>query len=757
MNGSNRNQGIASVLSMMFLVIFGSLAAAMALVSNSNLQTSAAHQRSNRALAAAETGLQFATRRVGDMAAQISTAKGSIDDEFAQEVWQEIRANLVQAMTGDAHAAATPTVNDETGALVVGPIRTGPNAGDPTFGLTLTQHPIPGENYASAYYQRSPYNVGGAANVFTADGEAVSADNAIGPQWIRIRVVGMDQGFERSIQMDYRIDKKVRFAILSRNRIMIGRNVMIRGTIGSKYTLTNFTNGHPVQIRNNFHGLDAGLDAKLIDLRDYLRDNDIDGDNRIKVADAVESGAVVDAAFVDRNGDGYIDHYDLFIGQFDQNEDGALEAAEFTNGAGGLLDQELWQLINEMKYPAGTEFNWVDQQIKIPGGAWEDASDDMSAIDNSDGYAKIIGAILLQTSKAAWEAGAGGGDYRQFLEGVISNDPSQAALTFEANQSQLADFSSANFDTSSYRSMATGLLADQVASPVANVAGQPTAYVPANQGAIESVPFNSPHPYDYYQRPVYRNMTFTNVTIPRGNNALFDNCKFIGVTFIDTEVNNADPSFNYAGMQEANGSLKYLSISADVNGSPVQDTKAISNNVRFNNCVFEGVVATESPVAFAHVRNKVQFTGATKFDLNAPSLSAAQKALFKKSTILAPQYSIDIGTFTDPTNAGEVLQIDGAVVAGVLDVRGKAYIDGSVITTFDPVPGAGPLAAGGNPAQFNTTIGYFESAAGDGEGELPGVGRGKIIIRYDPSRALPDGITGSLEFRANLQTYHEGL
>ena len=50
-------RGIAAVLSMMFLILFGSLAAAMAIATKGNLTTAATHVRVLRAQGAAETGL----------------------------------------------------------------------------------------------------------------------------------------------------------------------------------------------------------------------------------------------------------------------------------------------------------------------------------------------------------------------------------------------------------------------------------------------------------------------------------------------------------------------------------------------------------------------------------------------------------------------------------------------------------------------------------------------------------------------------
>jgi hypothetical protein len=752
-------RGMASVLAMMFLAIFGSLAAAMMVASQTNLQSADTYQHSSRALAAAETGVEFARYRLATIAATVTTDKGSIDSDLADVLWGQVAASLFLQATTESQFDGSATLDYDADGnaqkLTLPPISMQSGGSLSSFQITLEQHPIDGEDYDGAYYQRSPFNVGSGLNEYTTDGNAVTASNPVAPWYVRMAVVGSDQGIDRTINLDLRIDKKVRYAILSRNRIMIGRNVIVKGPIGSHYTEVDERHGHPVQMRDNFHGLSDTLDTYLNELVSYLAGNDVDGDNRVLLADVRESGNLTNAASLDQNNDGYVDQYDMFVLAFDGDSSGSISADEFSSG-GAMVDEQLWRLINEAKYPAGTEFDWAAERVKLPGGAWTDASGDFAVIDNADDYAKVHGEIMIKADKSSWESGAAEGPYQNYLRGSISPDEYQDPMTFQADATNLASLDPTDFDVSGYKTMATGSFADQTASPTANDSSSPTAYTPPGPGTLESVPYNSPYPYDHYARPVYENMVFTDVNIPRGTNALFVNCKFVGVTFVDTETQNTDPNFNYAGMQNADGSAKYVDVVAEVGGVEVSDTKTLSNNVRFHDCTFEGIVVTEAPETFSHVRNKVQFTGDTRFDIEAPSLNAEQKALFAKSTIMAPQHSIDIGTFTDPTDSGEVTKLEGTIVAGVLDVRGQAEINGSIITTFEPVAGEGVLTEGGSPANFNTTIGYFESAAGDSEAELPSTGYGKIIIRYDPYRPIPDGITGPIEMNADMDTYFEG-
>jgi len=82
-------------------------------------------------------------------------------------------------------------------------------------------------------------------------------------------------------------------------------------------------------------------------------------------------------------------------------------------------------------------------------------------------------------------------------------------------------------------------------------------------------------------------------------------------------------------------------------------------------------------------------------------------------------------------------------------------VRGAVLTTFAPQSNTGPVMGETSP-QFNTTIGYFGSADGDLEAELPAQGLGMVQIQYDPTLALPDGILAPIELLPMRDTYFEG-
>ena len=323
-------------MAMMYLVIFSSLATAMAIVAQSNLATADSHQRINRALSGAETGMRFLIYRINQITPVVTTTDGLIDETNAPDLWEETRDALLASMELEPHNLAEPVVIN--GTLQLGPIALGPN--DPQFTATLTPHPLAGEDYDNGYYQRPP---------FSNLAPPVSAAEPLDTTWVRVRVISSDGAggneITRSIQMDFHIDKKIRFAILSRSRVMIGQNVLIDGPIGSRFTETNLTNGHPIQMVSDFVGLDATLNAALDAFVTDVVNLDQNGDNRLNLADANEIDGIINPEQFDTDGDGYIDGYDFFLDHYDANADGQLTSIELDT-SGNIHTAQLFELID---------------------------------------------------------------------------------------------------------------------------------------------------------------------------------------------------------------------------------------------------------------------------------------------------------------------------------------------------------------------------------------------------------------------------
>lgn len=793
--GGHPRRGVASILAMMFLVIFGSLAAVMAVVAQGNLRTAHSHRMANRAMAAAETGLTFATRRLYETGQRFIVERGTIDSGFGQRLWDG------SWDLGDGEVTILPPIgfNEDVPATSLATALINAHAAD--------QHNI--------YFSIEEEDLYPGLD---ADGKLVTPAVAVGSEqnapyfriiyepladgrYIRVTCIGTDQDLTRTLQADFQIAKRLDAAIISPSRIMIGKNVHIDGPIGTRYGENPLDleeqNGHPIVLRSDFLDLDALLDAEIMALVEAVAQYDVDSDNRLRPSHPTEAEGLTEIFMVDYDGNGYVDDYDLWFDFYDDNEDSliaydpsrALETGygnldiEFHKMDGSPIDEQLTALIDRLKPDRNGD------------GIVDDADTALGYLDGVinflDGYTKLRGTLLFKTSKSAWELAQGNIDVQTVLNGPLTNqNPGDSTMFFEAPDTMLYDLTSSDFSNSQNALKDATLTAQTFVEQVTAQLGHPPEshtwrgnddqpdYLSYDLADWEQMPYGSVGFYDWYKRPIYRNMTFVNVKIPMGCNALFENCTFVGATYIETYIDNRHVNWNFLGIKEKVGTEyvdKYDYAQWDppltIDGNTVYDTRPYSNNLRFDGCTFIGSVVTDPLSTFTHVRNKVQYTGNTRFSLDGSEIADTNltqeekdQALndfnanlpeFEKSSLMAPNFSVDVGNFT---NADERVTLQGTIIAGVLDIRGSAEVIGTLLMTYRPVKGEGVLYYGGSPASFNTTIGYFGPDDGDGEGSdpTPEVGYGNITITYDPDIPLPDGIKAPLTIGYMRGTYVEG-
>jgi hypothetical protein len=933
-------RGVVAVVSMMFLILFGSLAAAMAIASKGNIRTASTHVHVMRALSAAETGMEVATARLSEAAGRFVVSRSTIDATSGAAAWNgNISSfgtvtvlpppsgfsegsqpfNIAQALANQ-HAA------DQNIVTAVG-IST-PVIGNAMAGVSLDDYAANGWLYTPAVSLES-----GSSS--PACFQITYAPLANGTD-VRVIVTGYDYGYtrngeplQRTIMQDFRMIKRVNQAIISPTKIMIGKNVMVSGDLGARFNSVSATNGDPAILRSDFLGLHPVLDQKLNAFFAAVRQHDVDGDNRLRVGHPTERAGIPsgltdyngdgqpDNAFDDVTRDGYVDDFDIFIKHFDANRDGkvALSGA-LTAGTPNstlteefVLDEDLALLIDSSRPDRNKNgvHGFVDTNNN---GRWDTGESFLDSdvttgvnrdqvlgyrdgvIDYKDQYAKIAGRLIFRTTQQAWAAAQGGG-WRDKLAGAIRPGGVRSATLYGASETQLPSLPASGFDTarSTLASLADGQsFAQQVASQLGVSAAQLATYVETepegstqarfirldpdanNDGRpdnwltayFEKMPFNSPNFSDWYYRPVYENMVFKDVVIPAGTNALFKNCTFVGVTYVQTTSGNNHVLWSEYGkmqlaadgkpewsprryvygddagetsypaslpstarppeqlilmalspMDKADLTAAQAAVTQGFNllpnplildGKRVTDTKLHSNNLRFHDCLFVGSIVSDNPGTYTQARNKIQFTGGTRFSTVHPERpddtslnpSAEELVEIRKSSMMLPNYSVDIGSFNSPPTQNVRLQ--GAIVAGVLDARGNTSINGALLLTFTPTPGQAPMidALGnpmGNPAGFNTTLGYFGPADGDNESldpatlptyngtkivgwdtngdgladlppsasppvanavAVPFYGYGRIDLRFDPTMALPDGVPLPLQFSRRSTTYREG-
>lgn len=942
-------RGVVSVLSMMFVILFGSLAVAMAIMSRSNIQTAATHQHVTRAMGAAETGLAVAQQRLIEAAGRFVVERGTVDPDFGRRLWTGNFTSIDGQVTilpprtyidnqgqpkGLAEALAQIHAQDVNIVVINGiaspTIAEAAPGTDPAEYLLDDWVRTPG----IAMMQQSGTRPRDVAFQIEYALLANGTD-------VRVFVTGYDFDYEsrgqpitRRIIQDFSIVKRVNTAVLSPSKIMIGKNVMVEGDLGAVFTDVQQDFGDPLIMKSDFWGLDPGLDAELTKLFDALALYDVDRDNRLRIHHPIEGQNLPDYSNLgypglsaDVTGDGYLDEFDVFIMYFDDDRDGQVvlssaltvgtpaegRTPEFTldddlahlidasrpdrnrNGVFGyinnsgtgsfvpgvdeLLDYEYVvpamlppHLQSYVSYKGTNAVLYRDQVLGYRDGV----------IDKRDQYAKVTGSIVFRVSEGEWSAGQGH-DFMKRVRGPIREEHGESPVHFAAQPQSLPDLSSANFTNSqtALRNAANGSSFEaQVAAnlglsdPSELATWDPSAtgpngtkyqpLLPPNSESLpanwqtayfERMPFNSPSFFDFYYRPVYENMTFRNVQIPPGNNGLFINCTFVGVTYVRVHTANSHPNWaiygrltmdhisgrprpfptrnEYVGthppnvlaglpgpiligtppldkgdipQDEVSNYSNYNSLPEPlvINGNRVIDTKLFSNNIRFHDSLFVGSIVSDSTVNYTNSRNKLQFTGATRFSQQHPdephnsALNPDPSALgeIAKSSMMLPNYSVDIGHFNSPPE--QDVRLKGAIVAGVLDIRGNAEIDGALLLSFKPTLGQPPLVDNsgnpiGNPALFNATIGYFGPEDGDEESldpatlpyfngekivgwdtngdKLPDVGPhepqppgsdpvpfwgyGRVVLRFDPNMALPDGILLPLQVQPRRETYRE--
>lgn len=697
--------GAAALLAMVFLTLFGTLAVAMISLSTLNAQSAGNLGDVERARASAEAGLRWQAYRFKVMA-KPKTLSGTISQSVATTLWPSIKSAIVT----------------DYNSMTLTAERTGTVDG----GATLTCPTIALDSTRSRVFRIS------------ISQDATDARNLI------VTSTGTYGKAVRKMSMTFTIDKKVKFAIVGKVPIQIGRNTLVEGNIAMAVP----TKYPPILMLTDFEHFDSALSTKINAWENFLKaSTSVSGvsvrnhngyDNRISVNNSVEYQIATANGYSDANADGYIDEYDLLLRQYDSNADKKITTSEFTKPSSGqLYEQVLYAAIDALGGPmyAGdvTRLGYKDTNV-----------------DNTDAYAKVRGSLTLATTEAAWASSlaSSGKTINDMIGGAIAvGSPTDVSVKFGATQADLFDLDPSNFEqcAANFRTR-TGSAAGTASRSSTVIANTTLTRTDANNTAVqERTPFGSTSWQATYQRPVFKNMTLRNVIIPKGLNALFDNCTFEGVTFVDTERDiktsggtvstSSSDGMGWAQRKVAGDNFNNAkpllgSGQSPTSGQTTTLGSTTGNNLRFNDCTFKGPLAGNYATAYTHFANSWEFTGKTVFD----------NQIDQTATIVSPQVNIEMGSFSDPNTAPSTLV--GVVVAGNLDIRGYSTVDGSIIITGD---GAG-----------NTTLGYFGPSDGDSNpSALPEGGYGKLNIRYNPYRALPDGINIAIDILPNTATYTE--
>ena len=197
--------------------------------------------------------------------------------------------------------------------------------------------------------------------------------------------------------------------------------------------------------------------------------------------------------------------------------------------------------------------------------------------------------------------------------------------------------------------------------------------------------FPETNPRKWFRRKFYvgtaeNPKVLNNVNMPAGTNAHFKNCTFTGYTYIEQ-----------------------------------------GNNVVFENCSFEGPIITGVPSEFQWIDHSLYFKGDTTIGND----------LMPESTILAPNFNVNIGDFSKDQQTSSS-KITGILVGGIVDIRDNAVIEGTILSmaNLDHISSS--------IAKYGSNLGYWEGDAEEGGGSLPETMN--IRITPQPDNLLPLGM-----------------
>ena len=256
-------------------------------------------------------------------------------------------------------------------------------------------------------------------------------------------------------------------------------------------------------------------------------------------------------------------------------------------------------------------------------------------------------------------------------------------LLFE--QPEIPGYETSDFDTTVYANMTTDL-PTAGSTQYERFPHGPDGYTDWTSGA------------KWFARDVYAGETLSNVRVPAGSDALFQNCTFEGVLYIEGSMSS--------GQQ---------------------------NNIRFENCNFNGIIVTAVPDTFDWKDNVLYFTGGAIFN----------NTFSDAATILAPNFNVNIGNTQSLETSPSTIK--GLVVGGIVDVRGNANFEGTILSMYDPSP------LGYSAAAYGTNAGYSDENNEAGSVEYDGT----ILISPDPDNLLPLGVSARIVLSRDADSFVE--
>ena len=403
---NKQRNGWATVPSLLMLAVIASITAGMANVSWTNVRSAQAIIAIAKAQSAAESGLSFGGIRLLDEVNRYVIDRGVIDSDLAQKLWEGTWTPIdgfITVLPADDYVVAAPS-----GTGIVHSLQDVFEQVDAHwFEAEGEDALLPAIDPVSFALEVKPIALDSTEDsFFRLTYTLIENDTRI-----LVTSVGVADGVSRKLSMEFDLDKRIDYALVAMSRVMLGRNVIVEGPIGTRYGISggeldaNF--GTPFVMRSDFYGLDPGtLDGTVSAFAALVLANDVDGDNRLRPSHPTE-GIGLGGALQDYDGNQYISEMDLFLSRFDSNGDIAVvydPAQALYAGHPGMSqefsgDMQLAMLIDNARSDRNGDgvTDSLDREL-----GWDDG-----IIDGKDHYAKVDGSIGFAVSIADWEAATG--------------------------------------------------------------------------------------------------------------------------------------------------------------------------------------------------------------------------------------------------------------------------------------------------------------------------------------------------------------
>jgi len=637
-----RRSGIAMVAALLFIMVFMAMSAGMLSMSTTNAQSAENHRNANAALNAALSGLEVAKYQIRN-APVIETYTNTVSLEEADKMWKgtDGQGGLYGRLLAANLGGKVPGKRNFSGGeeIVIDRVVTGRDKGN-------------GQGNAWAWGKAKRENAAFQLRFFRHDDK---------PFIIYVQSTGddgEDGHISRTVQMQWDITKSadvLNYAMAGRGRMWLTGDTTIHGSIYSSY---GYKSNGSLQSMSPFNMTgDTTVEGTVNTVLPWQ-----------KIADA-----------------GY---YQLQSFEHDSSGRLVLNDGKTVSGTGYLVGQDG----NYVLSSTGSYVDVFSSRFSVSNGVYTVVDSSGNAVLDASGKAITYGNPI-ETYNSDGTRSYSSNDELLGSYGTVNYG--------QPDQSNVRGLNISDYETSLYKNEIPTTLVSASTSVIQNgvlsKSGVSTVteyfpHAPLSSGGYTTAASSSSLKVTRYK---YENKTLRKIRISSNTNALFKNCTFEGVLYVEC----TDSSYN---------------------------------NIRFEDCTFNGTIVTSTPGALNWQKNALYFTGAATFE-NQTDVPA---------TILAPNFNVDLGN-TNP-NSGDNNVLTGAIVGGIVDIRGNAEIYGTIISMAD---------TSSYTSGYVTNIGV---TLDDGGSETTEVGDvGTIEITPNPDQLLPSGIKTPVIFKPDMATYIE--